>query len=456
MEEHKVKANDSKDRNDRNGLNDLIKPMESMSSHEPTSPMKPMKPMELLAPAGDFEKLKVAILYGADAVYLAGQDFGLRAFSKNFSIDELGKAIVYAHARGVKVYQTLNIMAHPGDFEPMERYLKALKDELPEYPDAFIISDPGVFQLCGEILPEVERHISTQASVTNAGTANFWAAQGATRVILARELRLHEIRAIRDATPPTLELETFVHGAMCMAYSGRCLLSNLLTGRGGNQGECAQPCRWRYSFAEEKRDEVVFDLAEDERGSYFFSSADLCMIEHIDKLQAAGVHSLKIEGRMKGAYYAAMTTRVYRQALDRLFEVGADEWEADPTWLEELGNLSHRRYSTGFYFAGPGEQPQLNFDESYQSEATVVGLLLDHDEDVLYFEQRNKLLRGENLELVTPSKIYTLNAIDLYDERGIAIDEMPHPQALFQIHGVIPQDDFVPGSFLRRKGGQQI
>ena len=412
--------------------------------------------MERLSPAGDFEKLKTAILFGADAVYLAGQDFGLRAFSKNFSIEELGEAIVYAHAHDVKVYQTLNIMAHPEDFEPMETYLKTLKDSLPELPDAFIISDPGVFQLCAEIMPEVERHISTQASVTNAGTANFWAAQGATRVILARELRLPEIRAIRDAIPADLELETFVHGAMCMAYSGRCLLSNLLTGRGGNQGECAQPCRWRYSFAEEKRDEVVFDLSEDERGSYFFSSADLCMIEHLDKMQAAGIHSLKIEGRMKGAYYTAMTTRVYRQALDRLLEVGPEAWEADPAWLEELNNLSHRRYSTGFYFAGPGEQPQLNFDESYRSEATVVGMLLDHEADVLVCEQRNKLLRGENLELVTPGKIYALNTIDLRDENGTPIDEMPHPQATFRIHGVTSHDDFVSGSFLRRKGGQQV
>lgn len=427
--------------------------MNKMRDHKTTLNQKPM---ELLSPAGDFEKLKTAILFGADAVYLAGQDFGLRAFSKNFSIEELGEAIVYAHKHGVKVYQTLNIMAHPEDFEPMERYLKTLNVELPELPDAFIISDPGVFQLCGEILPDVERHISTQASVTNAGTAKFWAAQGATRVILARELRLHEIRAIRDATPDRLELETFVHGAMCMSYSGRCLLSNLLTGRGGNQGECAQPCRWRYSFAEEKRDEVVFDLAEDERGSYFFSSADLCMIEHLAEMQAAGIHSLKIEGRMKGAYYTAMTTKVYRQALDRLLEVGPEAWEVDPAWIEELGNLSHRRYSTGFYFAGPGEQPQLNFDESYKSEATVVGLLLGHDEDSLSFEQRNKILTGEDLELVTPGKIYPLKAIDLRDEEGVPIDEMPHPQARFRIHGVSLHEDFIPGSFLRRKGSQQV
>ena len=273
-------------------------------------------------------------------------------------------------------------------------------------------------------------------------------------MILARELNLQEIKALHEQIPETMQLEAFVHGAMCMSYSGRCLLSNLLTGRGANQGACAQPCRWRYSFVEEKRDEPVFDLTQDERGSYFFSSADLCMIEHLDKMQEAGIHSLKIEGRMKGAYYAAMTTRVYRQALDQLKEQGED-WQPDPAWMEELQKLSHRRYSTGFYFTKPGEDPQLNGDTSYKSQAMVVGRVKSLEGTTLHCEQRNKLLAGEDLELVTPDKIYELDEIDLRDEEGEPIDAMPHPTAPFQIAGVSPDLEQVEGAFLRRLEEQE-
>lgn len=411
---------------------------------------------ELLAPAGNLEKLKAVILYGADAVYLAGEAYGLRAFADNFTLEEMITAVEYAHARGVKVYVTLNILAHPGDFRELADYVAKLEEI---GIDAVIVSDPGVFTVVQEAAPRLEVHISTQASVTNAHTCNFWYKLGVRRIVLARELTLEEIKTIRSEIPDDLELETFVHGAMCMAYSGRCLLSNVTTGRDANRGACAQPCRWKYYVIEEKRaqehpeEPYTWAIEQDERGSYLFSSKDICMIEHIPALIEAGVNSFKIEGRMKGAFYGAMVTRTYRQAIDRYAEEGAD-MEVDSQWVEELETMVHRSYDTGFYFDRPEDDAKIAPEQTYHQEGVVVGIVLDDTvtDGYVRCEQRNKIISGDRLEIVQPrGKIIVVEAAEMLDEWGQKVESTPHAQQIFYLavpDGVQP----VAGSFIRRRG----
>lgn len=406
------------------------------------------RPIELLAPAGDPDKLRMAVQYGADAVYLAARDFSLRAYSGNFSPEAMAEGVTYAHARNVKVYLALNILAHQTD-------LSGLRDSLPDMlatdPDGVIVADPAVFCLIREQKPDLRIHISTQASVTNAGTCRFWHDLGASRIVLARELTLAEIKEIRMETPPGLELEAFVHGAMCMAYSGRCLLSNFFSGRDANRGRCSQPCRWKYRIAEEKRPDMPLDVTGDLRGSYFFNSRDLCMIEHIPELADAGLSSLKIEGRVKSAFYVATVVKAYREALDR-YRADPSGYETDPAWLEDLSKTVHRDFDTGFYFAKPIEDPKIQIEAINVREAAVVGLIRAYlpESGLALVEQRNKVSSGENLELVTPKgRHIDLPACGMLDLERQPIDSTPHPQMFYYlpVPSAVP-----PGSFLRRLG----
>ncbi len=335
--------------------------------------MKQRKKPELLAPAGNPETLKVAAAFGADAVYIGGEAFSLRAKAGNFSAEEMAEGIAYAHARGVKVYVTANILARNEDLEEARAYFSELKSMKPEPCDALIISDPGMFDLAREVWPEAEIHISTQANNTNYGACLFWHRLGARRVVAARELSLREIRAIRERIPEEMEIECFVHGAMCISYSGRCLLSSYFTGRDANQGECTHPCRWKYAVAEETRPGEYLPVFENERGTFLFNSRDLCMIEHIPKLAEAGIDSLKIEGRMKTALYVATVTRAYRRAIDDWF-ASEEVYRAGLEWYrEEIGKCTHRKFSTGFYFGRPDESAQIYDNSAYVKEYTYLG-----------------------------------------------------------------------------------
>ena len=409
--------------------------------------MRPRK-IELLAPAGDLEKLRMAVQYGADAVYLAGQEFGLRAFSKNFLPDELAEAIDLARASQVKVYLTLNILAHPAD---LVRMRTAVRDLLAAGPDAVIVADPGVFCLVREEAPNLKIHISTQASVTNARACRFWHEQGASRIVLARELTLAEITQIRQEIPSELELEAFVHGAMCMAYSGRCLLSNVYSGRDANRGRCTQPCRWNYQVIEEKRPDQPMTVEVDARGSYLFSSRDLCMIGHIPELAMAGLDSLKIEGRVKGPFYVATVVKAYRAALDRYF-ADPDSFSPDPAWLADLSKTVHREFDTGFFFTPPQADAKIFAADTYQREAAVVGIIRAWlpESSLALVEQRNRILRGEWLELVQPKQGHIdIQALEILDLEKRPIESTPHPQMFYYL----PLREAVPpGSFLRRLG----
>ena len=331
-----------------------------------------MKKPELLVPASSLEVLKVAVIFGADAVYIGGEAFGLRAKAKNFSLEEMAEGIRFAHERGAKVYVTANILAHNEDLEGVREYFLELRKI---GPDALIISDPGVFQIAAEVCPEIERHISTQANNTNYGTYRFWYEQGASRVVSARELSLEEIRQIRDHIPEDLEIETFVHGAMCISYSGRCLLSSFLTGRDANQGACTHPCRWKYSIMEETRPGEYFPVYENERGTFIFNSKDLCMIEHIPDLVEAGIDSFKIEGRMKTALYVATVARTYRKAIDDYFEDPA-RYEANMDWYrDQISNCTYRLFTTGFFYGKPGTDAQIYDSNTYVKEYTYLGIV---------------------------------------------------------------------------------
>jgi len=404
--------------------------------------------VELLSPAGDLEKLKLAVLYGADAVYMSGKHFGLRAFSSNFDPDELKSGIDYAHQHGVKAYVTMNIMAHPEDFAGMEEYILLLASY---GADAVIVSDPGVFSLVRETAPQMEIHISTQASVTNAKGCLFWHRAGAKRIVLARELTLAEIIKIRQEIPDSLELEVFVHGAMCVSYSGRCLLSSHFTGRDGNRGKCAQPCRWKYYVTEENREGQPLEIVQDERGTYLFNSRDMCMIEHIPELMRAGINSFKIEGRIKGAFYAATTTKAYREAIDR-YELDPAQYTFDPEWLMDLEKTVHREFCTGFFFDKPMDQAQIFSGDTYLREATVVGIVQSYDQKTkrAVIEQRNKIFDGDRLEIVSPrGRHFVVIAQDMLDEDNQSIRSTPHPKMLFSMPMRIPVD---PQSFIRRLG----
>lgn len=382
---------------------------------------------ELLIPAGSLEVLKVAVDYGADAVYIGGERFGLRAKAHNFSIEDMKEAVRYCHDNNVKLYVTVNIFAHNDDLDGVKEYLKSLKSV---GVDALIISDPSIFTMAGEILPEVDRHISTQANNTNYGIYNFWHDLGATRVVSARELSLKEIRGIRDNIPEDMEIESFVHGAMCISYSGRCLLSNFLTGRDANQGECTHPCRWKYSVVEEKRPGEYFPVEEDDRGTYIFNSKDLCMVEHIPELMAAGIDSFKIEGRMKTALYVATVTRTYRKAIDD-YNKGIDIYNANLDYYrEEIGKCTYRQFTTGFYFGKPDSDSQVYDNNEYVKDYTYIGTVEKVDENGrAHFIQRNKFSVGEEIEaMMFDGSNKACRVKSIIGKDGEEVDSAPHPK----------------------------
>lgn len=358
---------------------------------------------ELLAPAGNFEKMKAALLYGADAVYLAGSSFGMRAAADNFSTEELILAVQYARSQNKKVYIALNTMPRTDEYAKLYDFIKVLKAA---EPDAVIVADIGVFSVIREKLPEIEIHISTQASVVSAEAASAWYRLGAKRVVLARELTLDEIRAIRQKVPDPLELEIFIHGAMCISYSGRCLLSNYFTARDANRGMCTQPCRWEYRIIETKRPDLPLPVEESEAGTFVMSSRDLCMIEHIPELVESGVNSLKIEGRMKSIYYTAAVTNAYRMALDAYISA-PDKYRFDPRWRREVESVSHREYSTGFYFSSCKTDAQTVSQSGYLCEKAFAATAVSYDADSgsALFRQANKITLGETVELLTPGKV---------------------------------------------------
>ena len=398
-----------------------------------------MAKLELLSPAGDFERLQMAVLYGADAVYLAGTDFGMRSFAGNFTPEELPKAVEFAHSHGVKVHVTVNTMPRNNEIVDLPAYLERLDDA---GVDALIVADLGAFTLAGKYAPHCERHISTQQSIANYECAKAWYDLGAQRVVLARELSLEEIREIRAKTPKELEIETFGHGAMCVSYSGRCLLSNYMTGRDSNRGACAQPCRYQYALMEEKRPGEYFPVYEDEKGSYILNSRDMCMIDHLDDLMDAGVDCIKIEGRAKSAYYAAIVTGAYRHVIDDL-TAGRP---VDPIWRDEVDKVSHRIYSTGFYYGEPG---QYVANSRYIREWQIVAKVESCDENgVALCSLNNKFRAGDELEVVGPNlRPIAFTATDLRDAEGNPIVEARTPQMKFTMQ--LPQQ--VPAhSMLRR------
>ena len=410
-----------------------------------------MRPVELLIPASSLEVLKIAVIYGADAVYIGGEVFGLRAKAKNFSMEDMAEGIQFAHEHGVKVYVTANILAHNGDLEGVREYFTQLKEIK---PDALIISDPGIYTIAKEICPEIERHISTQANNTNYGTYQFWWNQGAKRVVTARELSLKEIAEIRKNIPDEMEIETFVHGAMCISYSGRCLLSNYFTGRDANQGACTHPCRWKYAVVEEKRPGEYLPVYENERGTYIFNSKDLCMIEHIPELIEAGIDSFKIEGRMKTALYVATVARTYRKAIDD-YLTSPEKYKENMDWyLEQISNCTYRQFTTGFFFGKPDETTQIYDSNTYVKEYTYLGIVGSVDEHGRYrIEQRNKFSVGEEIEVMKPNgenRSVTVRAI--VDEEGNAMESAPHPQQVLFIDLGEPLECY---DILRRKEEEQ-
>ena len=383
------------------------------------------KKPEILAPAGDMERLQMAVLYGADAVYLAGTDFGMRAFAGNFTQEELRQAVRFAHSNGVRTYCTINTMPRNDEVSRLPEYLELLNDV---GVDAVIAADLGAFTLAGKYAPNCRRHVSTQASVCNYETARAWYDLGASRVVLARELSLEEIRTIREKIPAELELETFVHGAMCISYSGRCLLSNYMTGRDASRGACAQPCRYHYALMEEKRPGEYFPIEEDSQGSYILNSRDMCMIDHLDDLCDAGVSSLKIEGRAKSAYYAAIVTGAYRHCLD---DAAAGK-PLDPVWRDEVEHVSHRPYATGFYYGHPG---QYYANSRYIREWQVVALVTACDEaGNAILSLRNKFRTGDTVELVGPDlRPFSMTVPDMTDGEGQPLEEPRTPQMTFRM-----------------------
>ncbi|OWZ83461.1 peptidase U32 family protein [Natranaerobius trueperi] len=383
---------------------------------------------ELLAPAGNLEKLKFAIDYGADAVYLGGKAYGLRAFAGNFSKEEMKAGIDYAHSFGKKVYVTVNIFAHNEDLVGLEDYLKELYEL---GVDALIISDPGIISICKEIIPDMEIHLSTQANCTNYKTAEFWQKQGLDRVILARELNLNEIKDIKEKLP-SLEIEAFIHGAMCISYSGRCLLSNYLAERDANRGMCAHPCRWEYYLVEKQRPGEYLPIVEDERGTQIMSSKDLCMIKHLPNLIDAGVTKFKIEGRMKSAHYVATVIRAYRKTIDSYLQ-DPYNFEFDPSLLKELEKASTRPFSTGFYFDLPNGNDQIYEKEEKQSYYDFVGIVLNNQDGYLTVQQRNHFQVGDRLEIVGPTKKDTMVVNQIINSQGEKTQVAPHPKEVVTI-----------------------
>ena len=394
-----------------------------------------MKKPELLIPASSLEVLKTAVIYGADAVYIGGEAFGLRAKAKNFSMDEMAEGICFAHEHGVKVYVTANILAHNKDLEEASVYFSQLKelktaDGAAAAPDALIISDPGMFMLAKKAWPEVEIHISTQANNTNYETYLFWWNMGAKRVVSARELSLKELKEIRARIPQEMEIESFIHGAMCISYSGRCLLSNYFTGRDANQGACTHPCRWKYAVVEETRPGEYMPVYENERGTYIFNSKDLCMIEHIPDLLDAGIDSLKIEGRMKTALYVATVARTYRKAIDDYLE-SPEKYQANMSWYEEeIAKCTYRQFTTGFYYGKPDENTQIYDSNTYNSDYIYLGIIYEKDAaGRVRIEQRNKFCVGDQIEIMKPDgQDIPVTVVKIEDEEGNAVDSAPHPK----------------------------
>lgn len=403
-----------------------------------------MKKPELLAPAGNMEKLKMALLYGADAVYLGGKSFGLRAFGGNFSHEELKEAVEFAHNLGKKVYVTVNIFPHNIDVEALPDYLAYLNEIR---VDALLVADLGVFTLAKQYAPDIELHISTQANNTNYVTVNAWKDMGATRVVMARELSLQELKTIRKKCD--VELEMFVHGAMCISYSGRCLLSAYMTGRDANRGACAQSCRWKYNLVEENRPGEYFNIEEDERGTYIMNSRDMCLMPHLPEIIETGIDSLKIEGRMKSVHYAASVVKAYRMAIDSYFE-DPENFSIKQEWVEELDKVSHRAYTTGFFLHKTTSGDQIYSSSSYTQTSDFVGLVKEYDAETGFavVEQRNNMKIGQEIEVFQPNlPTYRQVISDMYNDKGEAIDVAPHAQQIIKMKMVQPVE---PYTILRR------
>ena len=406
---------------------------------------------ELLIPASSLEVLKVAVIYGADAVYIGGEAFGLRAGAKNFSMEDMAQGVEFAHAHGVKVYVTANILAHNYDLDGVKEYFVQLK-HIPI--DALIISDPGIFTIARECLPDMELHISTQANNTNYMTYQFWNKLGAKRVVSARELSLQEISQIRREIPQDMEIETFVHGAMCISYSGRCLLSSFMTGRDANKGACTHPCRWKYALMEETRPGEYMPVFENERGTYIFNSKDLCMVEHIPELIEAGIDSFKVEGRMKTALYVATVARTYRMAIDD-YKKSREYYESRiPYYREEIAKCTYRQYTTGFFFGKPDENTQIYDSNTYRTEYTYLGILGEKNEVGLYpLEQKNKFTVGEQIEVMKPGGENVIaTVLKIQNEEGEEQQSAPHPKQQLFVQLDVPCESF---DILRRKESQE-
>lgn len=403
--------------------------------------------LELLIPASSLEVLKIAVIYGADAVYIGGEAFGLRAKAKNFTLEEMKEGIEFAHAHDCKVYVTANILAHNYDLDGARQYFKELKQI---GPDALIISDPGMFTIAKEELPDIDIHISTQANNTNYMTYQFWWKQGAKRVVSARELSLNEIKQIREHIPDEMEIETFMHGAMCISYSGRCLLSSFMAGRDANRGACTHPCRWKYSIVEESRLGEYMPVYENERGTYIFNSKDLCMIEHIPEMLNAGIDSFKIEGRMKTALYVATVARTYRLAIDEFIQDENLYKKRIPFYKSEISKCTYRQYTTGFFFGKPDENTQIYDTNTYIKEYTYLGIVGEENAQGLYhIEQRNKFSVGETIEVMRPNGDNILVTVKrITDERGVDMESAPHPKQQLYIDLGVKLEQY---DVLRRK-----
>lgn len=406
-----------------------------------------MREIELLIPAGSLEVLKVAVDYGADAVYIGGEAFGLRAKARNFTIEDMKEAVSYCHTRGVRLYVTANIFAHNDDLEGVRKYFERLR---PIGIDALIISDPAIFMIAKEVVPEVDIHISTQANNTNYGTYRFWQQLGATRVVSARELSLREIKEIRNHIPEDMEIESFVHGAMCISYSGRCLLSHFLTGKDANRGACTHPCRWKYSVVEETRNGEYFPVEEDDRGTYIFNSKDLCMVDHVPELIEAGIDSFKVEGRMKTALYVATVARTYRKAIDD-YRNSPATYAANLEWYkEEIGKCTYRQFTTGFYFGKTDSESQVYDSNDYVKEYIYIGRVESvESEGRLRFIQRNKFCVGEQIEaMMFDGRNVELEVMGIWNADMQKVDSAPHPKEMLtvQLNQSLPV-----GTILRRK-----
>lgn len=402
---------------------------------------------ELLAPAGDRERLEAAVRFGADAVYLGGSAFGMRAAPANFTFDELRCAVEYAHERGVRVYLACNTLPRNAEIDALPAFLTAWAEC---GVDAFIITDLGVLELARRYAPQVELHVSTQAGIVNYAAANAFYALGAKRIVTAREMSLAEIGELRARTPGELAIECFVHGAMCVSFSGRCLLSNYMTGRDSNRGDCAQPCRWKYHLVEEKRPGQYFPVEEDKDGTYLLNARDLCMIEHIPELISAGVTSFKIEGRAKSAYYTAVVTNVYRCAIDGYLRAQDQTgYRPEPWILEELTRVSHREYCTGFYFDKPQANAQIFYDGGYRRDWEVAAVAGNTAGGLLHAVQRNRFFRGETLSVLEAGKApYAITVQELYDAEGLPLESAPHPMMQVRLRCEHP---IAPGALLRRE-----